>query len=253
MPRLEDAVEHAAHILGAALDAMCALLIRTGGAPAEMVALGLFHPEPEIAAELERSHGIPFHGRPTLAGAVLENGETIFRNDLTPADLTRVGARYASVTERWGLTTLLFVALSGRTGRVGVTTLSRLGGKTPFSDAEVACAHAASALIGLIVEDALLIDAMKAGSPAQEVSVEWRPAAKPGGHSEQLLQASETLSAREQEILVLLGRGFTNREVAEQLYLSVRTVEWHRSRIQWKLGISNRAELIEASRAIAAP
>lgn len=253
MPRLEDAVEHAAHILGAALDGMCALLIRSGGGGGEMVALGLYHPEPEIAAELERSHGIPFHGRPTLAGAVLETGETIFRNDLTPADLTRVGARYAHVTERWGLTTLLFVALSGRTGRVGVTTLSRLGGKEPFSEPEVACAHAASAVIGLLVEDALLIEAMKAGAPEQDVSVEWRPATKTKSRTEEFVQVAESLSPREQEILRLLGRGHTNREVAEHLYLSVRTVEWHRSRLQWKLGISNRAELITAARAIPSP
>ena len=45
-------------------------------------------------------------------------------------------------------------------------------------------------------------------------------------------------------VLSLLALGHTNKEVAEQLYLSVRTVESHRARIQRKLNISSRAELV---------
>ena len=52
------------------------------------------------------------------------------------------------------------------------------------------------------------------------------------------------LTAREVEVLKLLARGHTNREVAEALYLSVRTVESHRARIQLKLNRSSRAELV---------
>lgn len=52
------------------------------------------------------------------------------------------------------------------------------------------------------------------------------------------------LTDREKEVLGLLALGHTNREVAEQLYLSVRTVESHRARIQQKLDISSRAELV---------
>jgi two-component system response regulator NreC len=52
------------------------------------------------------------------------------------------------------------------------------------------------------------------------------------------------LSQREIDVLKLLATGHTNREIAEQLYLSVRTVESHRARIQLKLNRSNRAELV---------
>jgi two-component system, NarL family, response regulator NreC len=52
------------------------------------------------------------------------------------------------------------------------------------------------------------------------------------------------LSQREIEVLKLLADGHTNREIAERLYLSVRTVESHRARIQLKLNRSNRAELV---------
>ncbi len=52
------------------------------------------------------------------------------------------------------------------------------------------------------------------------------------------------LSEREVGVLRLLALGHTNAEIAEQLYLSVRTVESHRLHIQRKLGRSTRAELV---------
>jgi two-component system response regulator NreC len=52
------------------------------------------------------------------------------------------------------------------------------------------------------------------------------------------------LTDREAEVLRLIALGHTNPEIAEQLALSVRTVESHRSHIQQKLGASSRAELV---------
>jgi two-component system response regulator NreC len=52
------------------------------------------------------------------------------------------------------------------------------------------------------------------------------------------------LSDRELEVLRLIALGHTNNEIAQQLFLSVRTVETHRAHIQQKLGRSTRAELV---------
>jgi two-component system response regulator NreC len=54
----------------------------------------------------------------------------------------------------------------------------------------------------------------------------------------------DPLSEREHEVLRLLALGHTNQEIAEELYLSVRTVETHRAHIMRKLRISTRAELV---------
>ena len=54
----------------------------------------------------------------------------------------------------------------------------------------------------------------------------------------------DDLSEREVGVLRLIALGHTNAEIAERLYLSVRTVETHRSHIQRKLGLSTRAELV---------
>jgi two-component system response regulator NreC len=54
----------------------------------------------------------------------------------------------------------------------------------------------------------------------------------------------DDLTPREVEVLGLLALGYMNPEIADQLVLSVRTVETHRANIQRKTGLSTRAELI---------
>jgi two-component system response regulator NreC len=54
----------------------------------------------------------------------------------------------------------------------------------------------------------------------------------------------DDLTERETEVLRLIALGHTNVEIAAQLYLSVRTVESHRSNIQQKLRATTRAELV---------
>lgn len=54
----------------------------------------------------------------------------------------------------------------------------------------------------------------------------------------------DDLSEREVEVLRLIALGHTNAEIGAQLFLSVRTVETHRTHIQQKLGRTSRAELV---------
>jgi DNA-binding CsgD family transcriptional regulator len=55
-----------------------------------------------------------------------------------------------------------------------------------------------------------------------------------------------TLTSREEEVLELLAAGLTNRQIAERLFLSVKTVEHHVSRVLGKLGLKTRAEAAAA-------
>jgi len=54
----------------------------------------------------------------------------------------------------------------------------------------------------------------------------------------------ERLSGRERQVLVLLAHGHTHSEMAEQLGISVKTVETHRARLSEKLGLKSRADLV---------
>lgn len=54
----------------------------------------------------------------------------------------------------------------------------------------------------------------------------------------------DLLSPREREVLVLLAQGYTNRQVAERIFVSTKTVETYRARISQKLELHSRVELI---------
>lgn len=67
--------------------------------------------------------------------------------------------------------------------------------------------------------------------------VEWKtPPAAPDLY--------ETLTTREREVLPLAATGHTSLEIAEQLSISVRTVETHRAHLMRKLGLGNQSELV---------
>jgi DNA-binding NarL/FixJ family response regulator len=56
---------------------------------------------------------------------------------------------------------------------------------------------------------------------------------------------AESLTIREREILKLIAEGKSNKEIADLLYISVRTVERHRANIMGKLKIKKTAELVQ--------
>jgi two-component system response regulator NreC len=109
-------------------------------------------------------------------------------------------------------------------------------------------AYARSALgagvLGYVLKesaDAELVQAIRA-AVAGEQYLNPRLGAKVA--AEPLPGPPDGLSDRELEILRLIALGYTNSQVAEELFLSVRTVETHRAHIQQKLGLSDRAELV---------
>ena len=57
----------------------------------------------------------------------------------------------------------------------------------------------------------------------------------------------DALSERERDVLRLVALGYTNQEVAEELFLSVKTVETYRARGMEKLGLQTRAQLVKAA------
>jgi two-component system response regulator NreC len=54
----------------------------------------------------------------------------------------------------------------------------------------------------------------------------------------------DNLSPREKEVLLLIAWGYTNKEIAERLHLSVKTVEGHKARIMEKLDLPSRVDLV---------
>jgi DNA-binding NarL/FixJ family response regulator len=83
-----------------------------------------------------------------------------------------------------------------------------------------------------------LLEAIRAVSRGEQV-------VPPG--TESLLDSTEhpagALTAREQQVMEMLARGLTNREIAEHLQISIKTVDTHRGHVLKKLGLRNNSEL----------
>ena len=61
------------------------------------------------------------------------------------------------------------------------------------------------------------------------------------------LENYNRLSPREKEILKLIATGYTNRQAAEELFLSEKTIETYKSRLMIKLGLRSRIDLVRYS------
>lgn len=63
---------------------------------------------------------------------------------------------------------------------------------------------------------------------------------QPGNHSEEV---EASLTDREREVLILVAEGYTNRQIAEMLGISPKTVDVHRTNLMRKLNLHNRVEV----------
>jgi len=61
-------------------------------------------------------------------------------------------------------------------------------------------------------------------------------------------ESTEALTPRETEVLKLIVQGYTNRQIGEELNISMRTAEGHRANLSEKLGLHNRVELVRYAR-----
>jgi two-component system response regulator NreC len=95
---------------------------------------------------------------------------------------------------------------------------------------------------GYLFKDSAHVELIEAVRAAAAGSRYLAPAVAAGLRGEPG-EEEQPLSPRESEVLKLMALGHTNREIGEQLALSVRTVETHRAHIQQKLGLSSRPEL----------
>ncbi|WP_337103612.1 response regulator transcription factor [Paenibacillus sp. YIM B09110] len=57
-------------------------------------------------------------------------------------------------------------------------------------------------------------------------------------------RALDMLSDREKEVVSLVAKGYSNKEVAEQLVISIKTVESHKANVMDKLGLKTRPDLV---------
>jgi DNA-binding NarL/FixJ family response regulator len=65
-----------------------------------------------------------------------------------------------------------------------------------------------------------------------------------GAEGKTTATAAEVLSQRETEVLIGVAQGYTNQQLADRMFLSIKTIETYRSRLMAKLGLQDRAGLV---------
>jgi two-component system response regulator NreC len=140
-------------------------------------------------------------------------------------------------------------------GEGGLSLLARLRRRYPsvcvlvltmHDDAEYLKAALAAGAAGYVTKTAdeaevlTAIRAIQQGRTHFSLSMNSAVGAPHGGSQ----TSSTLLSEREREVLSMVARGLTNQQVAEALFLSIKTIETYRSRLMVKLNLQSRADLV---------
>jgi DNA-binding CsgD family transcriptional regulator len=162
---------------------------------------------------------------------VLDTAETFLVPSVTPAEVAALQPDLAPITESLGVRGFIVAPLATRGRCSGFLWQVRLRPEPRLDEDERRFLQEVAVRLAMFVESWRQGEALELAVPA-------------GGG------LAGVLTAREREILELVGRGETDRSVAHRLGLSPRTIEWSRQRIQTRLGVRTRAELVALARSL---
>jgi DNA-binding NarL/FixJ family response regulator len=160
-------------------------------------------------------------------------------------ELDRIGGVEAAVRQH-GTPDLicLDLKLPDTTGTSGVIELKKRFPETPLAvlsaspaaDAEEACVEAGADIY------------IEKSSGAQEIGNALRALLSVDGQFEELTPTDNKLSKRQKQLIVMLDRGLSNREIADELGISEHTVKVHLWRLFRRLGVKSRTQTIHYAR-----
>jgi two-component system response regulator NreC len=139
-------------------------------------------------------------------------------------------------------------------GESGLEAIPRIREESPATaivvltmQSELAFARKAmqAGALGYILKEAADAELVKAVRKAAAGETYLQPEVGARLAREQSTGDPNGLSGREREVLRLIALGHTNKEIADQLHLSVRTVESHRAHIHQKLLLTTRSDLVK--------
>jgi DNA-binding NarL/FixJ family response regulator len=218
---LEAGADHLARSLG---DTYIASLLTDDGRWVRP--LGLADPDPEVVRLLDTSRGARWRADRGFTRRALETMRPL-RLPRTSPEVVLVGRpELSNYVRRFGIASVIVAPMRVAAAAVGHVVAIRRRAGEPYTEDDESAIQAVADLVGLA--------ASRSARPPDGDAAAGEPPLE--------------LSPRERDVLGLLALGHTNREIAETLVLSVRTIEWHRARLQWKLGVRGRAALVDLAR-----
>jgi DNA-binding NarL/FixJ family response regulator len=160
-------------------------------------------------------------------------------------ELERLGGVNAAVRQHGKPDLIcLDLKLPDTTGTSGIHELKKLFPETPL--AVLSASPAGDAEEGCLEAGADVYIEKSAG--AQEISGALRALLAADGSFEELPAADNKLSKRQKQLIVMLDRGLSNREIADELGISEHTVKVHLWRLFRRLGVKSRTQTIHYAR-----
>lgn len=238
--------QRAAELVAGALDAGCVVGLR-GEVGRMIFPVGLFDADPDRREDFELLWDTPLSADQGYTAEVVRTRTPLHLRELSLEDLRRVRPELANFIDRWPVSSGIIACIETvDDDLLGVIWVLRAEGDPPLEEPDAAFVKDAARAVGLSIERILVAE------HARELRGRRSPPPRfdeqASGVAEERRRTTDGLSGREQEILGLIAEGLTNREIAKRLELSVRTVEWHRARVQWKLGVSGRSSLVSEAR-----
>jgi DNA-binding NarL/FixJ family response regulator len=160
-------------------------------------------------------------------------------------ELDRIGGVDAAVKQHGAPDLIaLDLKLPDTTGTSGIHELKKLFPETPLAvlsaspapDAEEACIEAGADIY------------IEKSSGGQEIGNALRALLSADGQFEELAPTDNKLSKRQKQLIVMLDRGLSNREIADELGISEHTVKVHLWRLFRRLGVKSRTQTIHYAR-----
>jgi DNA-binding NarL/FixJ family response regulator len=160
-------------------------------------------------------------------------------------ELDRIGGVDAAVRQHGAPDLIaLDLKLPDTTGTSGIHELKKLFPDTPLAvlsaspapDAEEACIEAGADIY------------IEKSSGGQEIGNALRALLSADGQFEELAPSDNKLSKRQKQLIVMLDRGLSNREIADELGISEHTVKVHLWRLFRRLGVKSRTQTIHYAR-----
>ncbi|HVZ45979.1 MAG TPA: response regulator transcription factor [Ramlibacter sp.] len=160
-------------------------------------------------------------------------------------ELDRIGGVESAVKQHGAPDLIcLDLKLPDTTGTSGVVELKKRFPDTPLAvlsaspaaDAEEVCVEAGADIY------------IEKSSGAQEIGNALRALLSADGQFEELTPTDNKLSKRQKQLIVMLDRGLSNREIADELGISEHTVKVHLWRLFRRLGVKSRTQTIHYAR-----
>jgi DNA-binding CsgD family transcriptional regulator len=195
-----------------------------------MFPLGAYHPDPVARGVMNQAAArIPFRADQGFTAHVLETGRSLLIPAVTTAEVAALQPDLAAISDALGTRGFILAPMLARGRCVGFLWQVRTRPEPQLDD------DARRFLDEVAVRLALQVESWRKGE-ALELAV---PA-----HG----RLDGVLTSREREIVGQIAQGSGDRTIAARLGLSPRTVEWYRHRIQRRLGVRTRAELVAVVR-----